>query len=316
MFEDSRGMVSVTFLHLSTLFTGNRSGWNQLERAKTLIEAMPRFDAIHLCLPNCHALSNIVKSALLVVMGKENRYCTRIHEGSHVECRYSLATYGIPVNRLPLVLDFNTTLRKDNVSCHKKWIRMLKEKEAMIKKIHVQHCQEVASSSEKSWGLDQNSTFELLSCDDDDRTGMISFKDTEVIGMTAVKIFRQRFVECPCHEDCLFGRGRNTMKHPGNIAMRSLLDQRIDQYVTASHNNKSEIAWDVVKEIKAGGGRFLRELESGFFEHVDDKTARKKISLAFRDAKSRTVKPSQRLQPKRKQHLDEKEIGRRKRKSE
>mmetsp|Transcript_21871 Transcript_21871/g.52036 ORF Transcript_21871/g.52036 Transcript_21871/m.52036 type:complete len:552 (-) Transcript_21871:109-1764(-) len=325
IFEDANGMVVIVFLHNSSLFTGYEGRWKDLEYTKVLIDAAPRFDALHFSLPNRHLLSETVKAALLLVMGRENRYRVCLHFGSHVECRYSLASYGIPVNRLPLVLDLNTTIRKDNISCHKKWMRVQEEKEMMIKKIHAQYCQELTVSAKKVHNSLQNCTFQSLSCGNYDHTEKISFNDlknsgvgtvcpSEVVGMRAVRTFQRNFVENPYHEDCLFGRGKNTMKHPGNIAMRSLLDQKMQQYVSTSHSKKSDIAWDVVKKIKAGCGRFLRELDNGMFEHVDDDTARKKISLAFRDAKSRAGKLNQLVQPKKKLHLEGTETGIHKRK--
>lgn len=91
------------------------------------------------------------------------------------------------------------------------------------------------------------------------------------------------------------------MKHPGNVAMRSLLEEKRGRYACAAHQNKSEIAWEVVNEIKTGGGRFLRELDTGFFTLVDDETARKKISIAFRDSKNKVGKRTQRIQQKQQQ---------------
>ena len=40
-----------------------------------------------------------------IYLGKETRLRSRDHEGSHVECRYGLMSYGIPVSRLPLSID-------------------------------------------------------------------------------------------------------------------------------------------------------------------------------------------------------------------
>ena len=88
------------------------------------------------------------------------------------------------------------------------------------------------------------------------------------------------------------------MKHPGNVAMRSMLEGKRDRYACAAHQKKSEIAWEVVNEIKTGGGRFLKELDTGLFILVDDETARKKISIAFRDLKNKVGKRTQRIEQK------------------
>ena len=83
------------------------------------------------------------------------------------------------------------------------------------------------------------------------------------------------------------------MKRPGNVAMRSMLEGKRDRYACAAHQKKSEIAWEVVNEIKTGGGRFLKELDTGLYTLVDDETARKKISIAFRDLKNKVGKRTQ-----------------------
>jgi hypothetical protein len=271
-----------------------------------------RFDAIHLCLPN-KPFFHIVKAAILLTITKENRYRVRIHLGSHLECHHSLATFGIPVKRLPMALDLNTTLRKDNITYHTKWLRMQKAKEAVIREIHLESYRESLGSSEErsqteedffiepgdvDGGEDTKKPAAVSSTTDNTDTFGIAITGVaaEVVGMEAVNIFRSKFIECPRHEDCLFGRGRNTMKHPGNVAMRSILDGKRDRYACAAHQKKAEIAWEVVREITMGGGRFLKELDTGLYTLVEDETARKKISIAFRDLKSKSGKRSQRIQ--------------------
>ena len=78
------------------------------------------------------------------------------------------------------------------------------------------------------------------------------------------------------------------MKHPGNVAMRRLLDEKRERYSVALHHRKAQIAWEVVSDIKNGNGRFLKESNSGLYTLVDDETARKKISIAFRDLKHKS----------------------------
>ena len=299
--EDDEGMVAVCFLHNSTLFTGIEERGVIYEQSRKMIECMPsRFHAIHVCMPN-QPFYHLVKSAIMLVIGRENRLHVRIHLGSHLECRYSLSSFGIPVNRLPMALDLNTTLRKDNITYHTKWLRMQKAKESAIDKIHSERCQNPTFSNElktekHNWNCDHDIGIGELSCHEVVASGPSHVGDTsQVVGMEAVKIFRSEFVECPRHEDCLFGRGRNIMKHPGNVAMRSMLEGKRDRYACAAHQKKSEIAWEVVNEIKTGGGRFLKELDTGLYTLVDDETARKKISIAFRDLKNKVGKRTQRI---------------------
>jgi len=322
--EDSVGMINVTFLHNSTLFTGAEDTHSVFERTRKLVECLPsRFHAIHLCMPN-KPFYNVVKSAIMLLMGRENRYRVRIHVGTHLECHCSLATFGIPVNRLPMALDLNITLRKDNITYHTKWLRMQEEKERAIRKIHFDCHQEAAGSAEQQSETNHRDfDLERWNCgggEDEERSAgdtrnksVSTSGAPKVVGMKAVTIFQSRFVECPRHEDCLFGRGRNTMKHPGNVAMRSLLEEKRVRYARAAHQKKSEIAWEVVNEIKTGGGRFLKELDTRFFTLVDNETARKKISIAFRDSKNKVGKRTQRIHRKQQQQQQNEREGKRKR---
>jgi hypothetical protein len=94
----------------------------------------------------------------------------------------------------------------------------------------------------------------------------------------------ESIVDCPFNEDVLFGKGFFLMKHVGNIAMRRLVEERLQIYEKAPFKEKSSIAWEVVLIIQKGGGRFLKEDPTyGWFVQVDDEIARQKVSIAFRD---------------------------------
>jgi hypothetical protein len=103
--------------------------------------------------------------------------------------------------------------------------------------------------------------------------------------VSALAEFMESIVMCPRAEDCLFGKGMPTMRHPGNVAMRRLLEPRYERYERAGYRDKAAIAWEVVDEIKQGTGRFLKEDPDGWFVQVGDEMARQKISIAFRDMK-------------------------------
>jgi hypothetical protein len=240
-----QAMIIVVFLHNSDFFSikKRRHAANQDDRARDVLDAVPiRYGAIHLCFPDVPA-SYLCKSAILLTIGKDNRSRVRFHIGSITECHYSLKSFGIQVHRLPIVLELNTSHRKDNITEHTKWLRMQLSKENYIRNIDINY------------------------------------------GMDAVNYVRLNFIECPYHEDCLFGRGREIMKHAGNVAMRRLIDEKREQYNNAMHSCKSNIAREVVSEIRSGGGRFLRKCDNGtgLYTLVDDETAVKKVLIAFRD---------------------------------
>jgi hypothetical protein len=101
-------------------------------------------------------------------------------------------------------------------------------------------------------------------------------------------------VECPQNEDCLFGKGRAIMKHPGTLGMHNLLKSKMDRWSTASFKEKNGLTWEVVHEILSVDGRFLQQDPShGWFVPVEDEVARQKVSIAFRDMAKRIRKRSQ-----------------------
>lgn len=232
----------------------------------------PKFSAIHLCFPEGH-LYDIAKAAVTLLIGKENRQRLRLHVGSYQECKYALRSFGIPVDRLPVDLEskakYGAKYRGFDLKCHSKWLSMREAKEtAMFAAIGRDSRGRVVASG---------------------RHGVVdSFKGV----MKAVREIRSKFVECPHHEDCLFGKGRPAMNHPGNVAMRRLLDAKINRFEASSSMEKSFVVWEVVNCIKQGNGRFLKEdnAHAGVYVITDDETAFKKIAIAFRDLKKRRLK--------------------------
>ena len=98
--------------------------------------------------------------------------------------------------------------------------------------------------------------------------------------------------------DVLFGRGRDTRVHAGNLRAKQLVDMRFEEYEAANKAGKTVIAQQIVDTILESQGRFLtRATESngndsnsvsdssrtqdGWVE-VDSDTARYKIAHFFR----------------------------------
>ena len=91
--------------------------------------------------------------------------------------------------------------------------------------------------------------------------------------------------------DVLFGRGKGSQNHPGNVRFHRLLDQHIDEYDRASKLGKTALSEKMIKIINQSSGRFLKQDENkgGELEEVDLITAREKVSRAFR-ARRRLLK--------------------------
>lgn len=102
--------------------------------------------------------------------------------------------------------------------------------------------------------------------------------------MTGYNFNTNPIVICPINKDILLGKGRQIMKHPGNVEMRHLLETVLSRWEEAADNQeKVAVAREVLKSLKASGSRFLAEHPNGWYVEVDDDTARQKISIGFRD---------------------------------
>ena len=138
----------------------------------------------------------------------------RIHTGSYQECMNSLKTFGIPVERLvqQVLLKMKNLSRFAAVELqhhqkqyHRRWIHMQQALEAEIRKegakqallalLHAQQHQPHLQSHLQVPTLPRS-----------------AIHDVE-----AYNIVRAKYIECALPADCLFGKGRPAMKHPGNM---------------------------------------------------------------------------------------------------
>ncbi|OEU12154.1 hypothetical protein FRACYDRAFT_244415 [Fragilariopsis cylindrus CCMP1102] len=289
--EDRDGVILVYFLHQSNHKIPDLT---ELRMTNALLKVCPvKFSAFHLCCPNI-PLYDVVKAAVILHFGKEMRLRLRLHVGSYTECKYSLKSFGIAVDRLPLNLELWKWSHNVDIKYFRKWLKMRHAKEnAIILR-----------------------TATILNNNIDGRGGGGGGGGGGV--MSAVHRIRSIFTETPHQEDCLFGKGSSAMSHPGNVAMRRLIEERYERYeeltaatstkipvkITTKDNNssttnstinhKEQLATEIISEIKRGMGKFLKEDDEyhGLFIEVDDTVARKKIGIAFRDLKKRKLPTS------------------------
>lgn len=87
----------------------------------------------------------------------------------------------------------------------------------------------------------------------------------------------------PGPSDVILGRGRKANNHPGNIRLRTMVEELSDVYKTSSKKEKTEITQRMVNSIQTNG-RFLKESEMIGWVEVPDEVARIKVSHAFRDS--------------------------------
>lgn len=100
--------------------------------------------------------------------------------------------------------------------------------------------------------------------------------------------------------DVLFGRGTGPNENQGNVRFRGLLENhRNAYYASPSAKNKSDVVWQITREVKKNGGRFLEKVGSVKQQHrggvsyreVDDSKAFLKTRGAFRYALKRSSDP-------------------------
>ena len=95
----------------------------------------------------------------------------------------------------------------------------------------------------------------------------------------------------PRRFDVLFGRGRDTRVHTGNLRAKHLVESRFEEYENANKHEKTVIAEQVVSTIQESYGRFLKweDNDKGWVE-VDFNTARYKVAHFFRRRRTADVK--------------------------
>jgi len=89
--------------------------------------------------------------------------------------------------------------------------------------------------------------------------------------------------------DVLFGRGRNTREHCGNLRCAHLVEMHQPEYEHCSKSEKTELAMRIVVIIKECNGRFLKKDRKTGWEEVEDTKAREKVSHFFRHLRATTL---------------------------
>mmetsp|Transcript_594 Transcript_594/g.1427 ORF Transcript_594/g.1427 Transcript_594/m.1427 type:complete len:752 (+) Transcript_594:258-2513(+) len=86
----------------------------------------------------------------------------------------------------------------------------------------------------------------------------------------------------PSNFDVLFGRGRNTREHCGNLRCAVLVEMHQKEYESCSKTEKTAIAERIIKMVKECGGKFLKKDRKYGWQEVPDNKAREKVAHFFR----------------------------------
>jgi hypothetical protein len=87
----------------------------------------------------------------------------------------------------------------------------------------------------------------------------------------------------PLHSDILFGRGKPFRQHLGNLHLGNRVEERLAMYMAAQTKEKTRIIEEVVDQVIAEGGRFLKQDGPGTpWLQVSHQQAKEKTSQSFR----------------------------------
>ncbi|KAG7369551.1 hypothetical protein IV203_027297 [Nitzschia inconspicua] len=128
----------------------------------------------------------------------------------------------------------------------------------------------------------------------DDHLQWIAVREAKEEAFRQGRVFEA--VECPMNMDILAGRGQLVRSHPGNVSFRQEFIQARSAKYNAAHSRdeKNEIASDILNDIAAESRRFLKQHPSGYWTELDQKVAKEKVMMAFREyRKSQKLESSQ-----------------------
>ena len=99
-------------------------------------------------------------------------------------------------------------------------------------------------------------------------------------------------VDLPASNDVLWGKGRPTQQHPGNVHLRDLVEEFIDEYQAAQLSaDKTKVVHKVCLMIKARSGRFLQKDDDGWWRESRNEDAELKVRKLFQGMKKKKKTP-------------------------
>ena len=85
--------------------------------------------------------------------------------------------------------------------------------------------------------------------------------------------------------DVLFGKSGGAVDHVGTVRFRKRIDELMPVYETSSRHEKTEIADNLIAEVRASEGRLMKYVATngGIWEEVSHALARQKTAHTFRN---------------------------------
>ncbi|CAJ1945302.1 unnamed protein product [Cylindrotheca closterium] len=267
MVDISKGAVVVSYL--VEQYKDHLKGAGFAETTNLYHNVVPmKIDGFHLCFSN--SIECLVLKACIAMLPYEERVKSRVHLGSHTECQYLLASYGITRGALPL-----TGLESEmDLNHHNAWFqrRILREKEQR------QQASLRIPSTNASITHQHNP-----SCHDA-TSGPNSGNENDVLSLG------QR------------------VKGVGNERLHSLALIYATAYANGSISNRRTIVSGIIDEVHRHGGRFLKpdpqsvskadsmssedEMRNIQWVELSPDEQRVKITQLFRNLRRRRSRPS------------------------
>lgn len=173
-----------------------------------------------------------------------------------IENQYSLLTFGIPVDVLPLTDNTTTTSGERN--------------KGSSRSTATGPSKNKSSLPSSSWRKDKH----------------LQWVKRRVIKESYLRLRGEfRGIDLPRHGDILLGRGLTYHQHPGNIQFRTTLTSLLDVYGQANRAGKQELYKTIVEDTKRTSRFLKRDGDAGWWIETSDEEAREKVSSSFRTVK-------------------------------
>jgi hypothetical protein len=289
-------------------------------RASRMRECLPmRPSAVHCCY-NDIRLRPII-SLYQQVMGTHGRVRFRAHFGSHTECQYALMSFGIMPSSLPFDTEGNKNCIYLNQWIEKQKILEAGRKKIGAQDISQTGLSKLEfelSKMKKKPGYDKAKFLWPASVTDPmfrlqflraadfnpRKAARLLVKSMPCVGaghlclwdlMEWLEMRKKELqvlddtnvIHFPSVTDILLGRGFCYQNFPGNLYFMTVIEMHKKSYEDAGLDlqKKRAISIEVVKMTHESGARFLyrADMEEDGWLQVDDRTAREKVCMAFRN---------------------------------
>jgi len=214
---------------------------NAVEHTASIQNSLPtKSCSIHYCF-NDSGFRYVINIAMRF-FSEDARARVKVHFGTHIECSYSLMTFGCPINSLPLSIDGD--LKK---KAHLEFIKMRYQQEMRVHlpRIVVPTHSDVVFGRGKKW-----------------KTINIWEKTLELNFLQTGKPYRQHIGNKKLH-----AMMDEELKHEQSLSTKNKRLATIEKLMEAIQN---------------GGGRFLQQDKAGFWVEIDEKAVQEKVLRAFR----------------------------------